>query len=577
MLRHNLQNLSSLRTITEFDYVIVGGGSAGCVLANRLSSDASNSVLLVETGPKDRGLFDSIRLTMPALLTANFIDDRYNWNYVTEPQQQLNGRRITWPRGRVLGGSSSINAMIYNRGHALDYDDWQQSGAHGWSYADCLPYFKRAQTHSLGGDDYRGGEGPLQVTRRLQRDQPLYQVFLDSALQAGYPFTEDVNGYQQEGVGWLDHTIHNGERCSVSSAYLPETVLARKNLTVLTDTFVNKVLFKGKRAVGIEVEPFQRSNEELKHIRAAKEVILSTGAVNSPQLLMLSGVGDAEHLKEVGIPLVHHLPAVGQNMEEHLGVYLHVTCTKPVTLYHATPHFPHKMAWMGIQWLASRSGPGTSSHIEAGGFFRSAPGKRHPDMKWQFLPGASDEDRQLLRDGHAMMLHCTPLRATSRGYVKLRNANPRESPIIQPNYLSTEEDRLDMRNGVKLTREVLKQQAFDEYSGEAISPTDEVQSDAEIDSWIRQNAGTDYHPSSTNRMGLETDSNSVVDAETRGHGLEGLRIVDASIMPNNVSGNLNAPTVMLAEKAADIILGKPALPKSDVPVYESKNWETRQR
>ncbi|KAF1782901.1 FAD/NAD(P)-binding domain [Phytophthora cactorum] len=408
MIRHalhrsTLQRLHSTNP-SGFDYVIVGGGSAGCVLANRLSADTSNSVLLVETGPKDRGLFDSIRLAMPAMLTANLIDDRYNWNYMTEPQQHLNGRRLTWPRGRVLGGSSSINAMIYNRGHALDYDDWQQAGADGWSYADCLPYFKKAQTHSL-------------VLMR-------------------YPFTDDVNGYQQEGVGWLDHTIHNGQRCSASAAYLTSSVLTRENLTVVTGTFVNKVVFEGKKAVGIE-----------------------------------------------------------------------------------------------------------------------------------FLPGASDENRQLLRDGHAMMLHCTPLRATSRGYIKLRSANPRDRPVIQPNYLATETDRVDLRNGVRLTREVLKQRAFDEYRGEAISPTDEVQSDAEIDAWIRQYASTDYHPSSTNRMGKETDLDSVVDAQTRVHGLEGLRVVDASIMPNNVSGNLNAPTIMLAEKAADIILGNPALPRSDAPVY----------
>ncbi|KAG6606618.1 Choline dehydrogenase [Phytophthora cinnamomi] len=433
----------------------------------------------------DRGLLDSIRLAMPAMLPANLVDARYNWNYVTEPQRNLNGRRLTWPRGRVLGGSSSINAMIYNRGHALDYEDWLESGAQGWGYADCLPYFKRAQTHALGRDDYRGGDGPLHVTRRLQRNQPLFQAFLDAAVQAGYPFTEDVNGYQQEGVGWLDLTIHNGSRCSASAAYLTESVLTRENLTVLTDTFVNKLVFEGKRAVGIEMEPFKTNNGDQppRRVQAAKEVILSGGAINSPQLLMLSGVGDARHLKEVGVPLVHHLPAVGRNLEEHLGVYLHVTCTKPVTLYHATPHFPHKMAWMGIQWLTSKTGAGTSSHIEAGGFIRSAPGKRHPDLKWQFLPGASDEDRQLLRDGHAMMLHCTPLRATSRGFIKLRSANPRESPIIQPNYLDTETDRVDIRNGVRLTREVLRQQAFDKFRGDAVSPSDDVQSDAEIDAW----------------------------------------------------------------------------------------------
>ncbi|KAE8985515.1 Oxygen-dependent choline dehydrogenase, partial [Phytophthora rubi] len=530
---------SSLHSATEFDFIIVGGGSAGCVLANRLSADSRNSVLLVETGPKDRGLLDSIRLTMPAMLTANFMDDRYNWNFVTEPQRNLNGRRLTWPRGRVLGGSSSINAMIYSRGHALDYEDWEASGAAGWGYADCLPYFKRAQTHALGADEYRGGDGPLHVTRRLQRDQPLYQAFLDAAVQAGYPFTEDVNGHQQEGVGWLDLTIHKGERCSASAAYLAESVLSRRNLTVLTDTFVNKLLFEGKRAVGVEVEPFKSSGGQVPtRLRAAKEVILSGGAVNSPQLLMLS---EADH----ALPRDAALP--------------------PQDGVDGDP-------------VAHIEGAGTSSHIEAGGFIRSAPGKRHPDLKWQFLPGASDEDRQLLRDGHAMMLHCTTLRATSRGFIKLRSANPRESPIIEPNYLDTENDRVDLRNGVRLTREVLQQQAFDEFRGDAVSPSDLVQSDAEIDAWVRQHAGTDYHPSSTNRMGLESDVNSVVDFKTKVHGLERLRVVDASIMPNNVSGNLNAPTIMLAEKAADIILGnQKAPPRPDVAVYEPENWETTQR
>ncbi|KAG7396269.1 hypothetical protein PHYBOEH_002536 [Phytophthora boehmeriae] len=515
---------------------------------------------------------------MPGMLPINFVDDRYNWSYMTEPQEHLNGRRLSWPRGRVLGGSSSINAMIYSRGHPQDYEDWQSAGAEGWSYADCLPYFRKAQTHALGANEYRGGDGPLQVTRQTQPDQPLFQAFIDAAVQAGYPFTDDVNGFQQEGVGWLDLTIHKGERSSASAAYLTQSVLDRGNLTVLTDSFVNKIVFEGKKAVGVEVEPHKVSAKTAPtHIQATKEVILSSGAINSPQLLMLSGVGDAQHLKEVGVPVVHHLPAVGQNMEDHLGTYLHVACKKPITLYHSTPHFPHKMAWIGIQWLASRSGPGISSHIEAGGFFRSAPGKRHPDVKWQFVPGATDEHRQVLRDGHAMMLHCATLRATSRGFIELRSADPRESPIIQPNYLDTESDRVDLRNSVRLTREVLAQEAFDQFRGDAISPTDDVQSAAEIDSWIREHAATDYHPSSTNRMGSENDTSTVVNPHARVHGLEGLRIVDASIMPNNVSGNLNAPTIMIAEKVADIILGKSPLPKADVPVYEATNWATSQR
>ncbi|GMF57024.1 unnamed protein product [Phytophthora fragariaefolia] len=406
--------------------------------------------------------------------------------------------------------------MIYNRGHALDYDGWQSAGAHGWSYADCLPYFKKAQTHALGADEYRGGSGPLHVTRRLQRGQPLYQAFLDAAVQAGYPFTEDMNGYQQEGVGWLDMTVHKGERSSASAAYLTESVLSRKNLTVRTDTFVNKVVFDGKRAVGIEVEPSKASSgEPPKQIRAAKEVILSGGAVNSPQLLMVSGVGDAQHLKEVGVPLVHPPPS---SRRTKLGGSLGRVLTRNVQeACHALP--------------------------------------RHTALPTQ--NGMDGDPVALITD-------------RSR-------ANPRELPVIQPNYLDTENDRVDLRNGVRLTREVLQQQAFDDFRGDAVSPIDDVQSDAEIDAWVRQHASTDYHPSSTNRMGLETDATTVVNFQTKVHGLEGLRVVDASIMPNNVSGNLNAPTIMLAEKAADIILSNPTLPKSDVPVYEAHDWETSQR
>uniref|UniRef100_A0AAV1THQ7 Glucose-methanol-choline oxidoreductase N-terminal domain-containing protein n=1 Tax=Peronospora matthiolae TaxID=2874970 RepID=A0AAV1THQ7_9STRA len=550
-----------------FNYIIVGAGSAGCVLANRLSADAGNKVLVIEAGPSDRNRWDSFLIDMPGAIPVNLADERYNWNFVTEPQEFLNNRRIGFPRGRVLGGTSSINAMVYSRGHAKTYDEWHAKGVKGWSYADCLPYFKRSQTHQLGGDDYRGGDGPLHVMRNTKQDQPLFQVFLNAAVEAGYPFTDDVNGYQQEGVGWLDLTIHNGKRWSSSAAFL-HPVIHRENLTVLSNTLVNKVIFNGKKAVGVEVE--NTRTKTVSKISSANEVILSGGVVNSPQLLMLSGVGDADHLKEVGVPLVHHLPAVGKNMEDHVGVGMHFACKQPITMYNASKWYPHNVVKIGYEWMTSKTGPGATPHCEVGGFLRTPSGTQQPNLELVFSPCATDERCQLREDiGHAMSGHICSIRGSKNGTIKLRSANPRDHPVIDPNYMADEDSRVTLREGVKLTREIFAQNAFREYCGAGISPRDDVRSDEEIDAWLRKYAGSTYHASCTARMGV--DENSVVDLQARVHGLEGLRIVDASIMPSIVSGNTNGPVIMIAEKASDMILENLALPRSDVRVHEPTN------
>ncbi|TDH68872.1 hypothetical protein CCR75_003752 [Bremia lactucae] len=560
-------------TLKEYDYIIVGAGSAGCVLANRLSVDNSKNVLLLEAGPSDRDRWDSFLIKMPAAVPFNLANDRYNWNYATEPQEFLNNRRMRYPGGRVLGGSSSLNAMIYCRGHAKDYDEWQTKGAEGWSYADCLPYFKRSENHKLGADAYRGGNGPLHVVRNTQKDQPLFQAFLDAGVEAGYPFTDDLNGYQQEGFGWHDLTIHNGQRWSTSAAYL-HPVLHRANLTVMTETYVNKVLFSGEKAIGVEIEDSR--TKVVSNISTTNEVILSGGAINSPQLLMLSGIGDGDHLKQLQVPIVHHLPAVGNHMEDHIGVHMQIACKQPLTLYRASKRYPHNVLKIAYEWATSKTGPGASSHCEVGGFIRTASEKHQPDLQIIFSPCAVDLRSQLREDiGHAMTGYICLLRGSKNGTLRLRSANSRDYPRIDPKYLAQEENRTSLRESVKLMREIFAQSAFEDFRGKGISPKDTVQSDDQIDAWVRKYAGPAYHVACTARMGI--DENSVVDPQTRVHGIEGLRVVDASIMPNIVSGNTNAAVIMIAEKAADLILGKPALPKIDAPVYEPSNWRKRQR
>ncbi|XP_061913870.1 choline dehydrogenase, mitochondrial [Entelurus aequoreus] len=554
----------------SYSYIVVGAGSAGCVLANRLTEDAQESVLLLEAGPKDM-LLGSVRLSwkvhMPAALTYNLCHDKYNWFYHTLPQAHVDNRVMYWPRGRVWGGSSSLNAMVYIRGHAEDYNRWQREGARGWDYDHCLPYFRKAQCHEMGADRYRGGSGQLHVTRG-KTDHTLHRAFILAGQQAGYPFTEDMNGYQQEGLGWMDMTIHEGKRWSTASAYL-RPVLGRPNLKAEVRCLATKILFDGRRAVGVEY----MQKGETKRVFVDKEVILSGGAINSPQLLMLSGVGNADDLEPLGIPVVQHLPGVGSNLQDHLELYVQQGCTQPITLYKAQK--PWHMLKIGLEWLSVFTGYGATAHLESGGFIRSRPGVPHPDIQFHFLPSQVVDHGRVASKIEAYQVHVGPMRSTSVGWMKLKTTNPLDHPVLQPNYLSTDVDVQEFRQCVKLSREIFAQKAFDPFRGAEVQPGAAVRSDADIDAFVRRKADSAYHPSCTCKMGAPSDPTAVVDPQARVLGVEGLRVVDASIMPSIVSGNLNAPTVMIAEKLADAIRGRPPLVDQQVPVYAPPTLDTQ--
>ncbi|PPC77072.1 choline dehydrogenase [Pokkaliibacter plantistimulans] len=550
---------------SAYDYIIIGTGSAGCVLANRLSEDSDSRVLVLEAGRRD----DTWKIHMPAALTYNLMDKKYNWYYSTEEQKHLNNRKMYWPRGKVWGGGSALNAMVYIRGHAFDYDRWVQEGAEGWSYAEILPYFRKAETRQVGGNPYHGDSGPLHV-HTGDFPNPLFSAFIDAGKQAGYPYTEDMNGYQQEGFGVMDMTIRDGKRWSTAQAYL-RPALERPNLTAEVGAHVTRILFEGQRAVGVEYI----QDGQTVQVRAEREVILSGGAINSPQTLLLSGVGPADELQALGIKVVADRPGVGQNLQDHLEIYIQQACKKPITLFDSTKM--HKQVAWGVEWFLTKKGWCSTTHLEAGGFIRTEAGVQHPDIQYHFLPGLVNDHGRDQGDCHAFQAHVGPMRPTSRGYIKLRSADPFEYPEIQPNYLETERDLWEMRQSIKLTREIFAQSALDNFRGHEIQPGEKVQTDAEIDDFIRRRADSAYHPSCSCKMGSANDPMAVVDSNGKVFGVEGLRVADASIMPSIVSGNLNAPTIMMAEKLSDAIRGRKPLAPSDAPVWVHPHWQTEQR
>src|SRR5438067_1154626 len=523
-------------TPARYDFVIVGGGSAGSALASRLSADPSNRVLVLEAGRPDYRW--DVFIHMPAALSFPIGSSLYDWKYESEPEPYMHGRRIYHARGKVLGGSSSINGMIFQRGNPLDYERWAADpGLEHWGYADCLPYFKRMETCLAGADEYRGADGPL-VLERGPAESPLFEAFFEAVQQAGYPPTTDVNGRQQEGFAKFDRTIHRGRRLSAARAYL-HPVMDRPNLEVRCRTFVDRVVFEGTRAVGVEV------GGETIH---ADEVILCGGAINSPQILQLSGVGNARELEALGVDVVHDLPGVGEHLQDHLDVYVQYACTQPVSVQPALKKW--KRPYIGARWLFFRSGPGASNHFEAGGFVRSNAEVRYPNLMFHFLPLAIRYDGSAPAAAHGYQVHVGPMYSDARGSVKIVSADPRTKPALRFNYLSTAQDRREWVEAIRVARSILDQPAFDAYNGGETSPGPSVQTDDEVLDWVARDAETALHPSCTCAMG------SVVDPSTmRIYGLDGLRVVDASVFPFVPNGNIYAPVMMVAEKAADLIKG----------------------
>ena len=551
----------------QAEYVIVGAGSAGCAMAYRLA-EAGKRVLVIEHGGTDAGPL----IQMPGALSYPMNMKRYDWGFQSEPEPHLGGRRLATPRGKVVGGSSSINGMIYVRGHARDFDHWRDQGADGWGYADVLPYYQRQENWHDGGHGgdpaWRGTDGPLHVSRG-RRDNPLTRAFVEAGREAGYPVTPDYNGHQQEGFGPYDMTVWQGERFSAAKAYL-RPALKRENCD-LVRAFARRVVIEEGRAVGVEVERDGR----IEVIRAEAEVILAASSLNSPKLLMLSGIGPAAHLAEHGIEVVADRLGVGQNLQDHLELYIQAAASQPVSLFKYWNLLGK--AYVGARWLFSKTGPGASNQFESAGFIRSEAGVDYPDIQYHFLPIAVRYDGQVAAEGHGFQAHVGPMRSPSRGEVTLRSSDPKDAPRILFNYMAHEKDWSDFRKCIRLTREIFAQDAFKPYYKHEIQPGADVQSDDELNDFIRQHVESAYHPCGTARIGRRDDPMAVVDPETRVIGVEGLRLADSSIFPRITNGNLNAPSIMVGEKASDHILGRaPLPPKNDAP-WINPNWESAQR
>lgn len=530
--------------MAKYDYIIVGGGSAGAVLGNRLTEDPKNNVLVLEAGRPDYRL--DFRIHMPAALSFLLNGTFYNWAYESDPEPHMKNRKIAQPRGKVLGGSSSINGMIWIRGNKLDYEKWGKiEGLQNWDYTHCLPYFKKLETRLVGADKYHGDKGPLKLTTP-KNENPLFKAFFESVQEAGYKLTDDVNGATQEGFGKFDQAIYKTRRMNSARAYL-HPVKKRPNLAIQTKAMVHKILFEGKKAVGVE---YKRRGKVRKVY--AREVILCGGAINSPQLLQLSGVGNADELKKHGIDVVHHLPGVGENLQDHLEVYVQWACKEPISEFKSLS--PWRAPKIGFDWLFRRKGPGTTNHFEAGGFIKSREDVKYPDLQYHFLPLAIRYDGTAPAEGHGFQLHVGPMNTDVRGRIKIKSNNPYEKPSILFNYLSTENERRDWITAIRKTRELIETQAMSKYRGKELSPGKEVKTDEEILEWVARDGESAYHPSCTCKMGF--DDMAVVDDQLRVHGVENLRVVDASVMPYITNGNIYAPVMMIAEKAADMIVGK---------------------
>lgn len=548
----------------QFDYIIVGSGSAGSVMAYRLS-EAGHSVLVLEYGGTDRGPL----IQMPSALSIPMNMKRYNWGFETEPEPHLDNRKLATPRGKVVGGSSSINGMVYVRGHAKDFDTWEEMGAKGWAFRNVQPYFKRMENAHGGEDGWRGTSGPMHM-KRGSRLNPLYQAFIDAGKQAGYPVTEDYNGHQQEGFGPMEMTVHNGFRWSAANAYL-RPARATKRVKLVTYAYAERIILEGRKAVGVSY----RRGETLHEARANCEVVIAASSINSPKLLQHSGIGPAQVLKDAGIRVVHNLPGVGENLHDHLEVYFQVKCKQPITLNGKLNVLSKGM--IGAEWLMFQSGLGSTNHFESCGFIRSRAGIEYPDIQYHFLPAAMRYDGRAAFSGHGFQVHVGPMRTKSRGFIRVRSADSRENPRILFNYMSHPDDWTEFRACVRLTREVMQQKALEPFRAEEIQPGPKVETDDEIDAFIRQHCESAYHPTGTCKLGSADDPMAVVDPTCRVIGIDNLRVADSSIMPQVTNGNLNGPTLMIGEKASDHILGREPLPPSNLEPWINPRWQTSQR